>query len=93
MFPSYSLQLVGYQGSCGSPTVDLASVTILLNFVISNPRARFMGIDLKNFALYIYMPCLEFTWIAYDTIPQEIKYQYNVSNIQHNVMGAPDTDN
>ena len=43
--------LIAYQGNCGTPTVDLLTVKMLLNSVISTPEAKFMTIDIKDFYL------------------------------------------
>ena len=45
-----------YPGDCGTPTVDLLTVKLLLNSVISTAGARFMTIDIKDFYLNTLMP-------------------------------------
>ena len=41
--------LIFYPGHCGTPTVDLLTVKLLLNSVISTPDAKFMTINIKDF--------------------------------------------
>ena len=36
---------------CGTPTVDLLVVKLLINIVISNPNTKFMTIYIKDFYL------------------------------------------
>ena len=37
--------LIAYPGDCGTPTVDLLTVKLLLNSIISTPGTKFMTID------------------------------------------------
>ena len=43
--------LLVYPGDCGTPTVDLLTVNLLLNSVVSTQGAKFMTIDIKDFYL------------------------------------------
>ena len=43
--------LIAYPGDCGTPTVDLITVKLLLNSVVSTPGYKFMTIDIK----YLYL--------------------------------------
>jgi hypothetical protein len=45
---------VHYSFNTGTPTANLLTVKLLINSVISTPRARFFMIDIKNF--YLCMP-------------------------------------
>jgi len=47
---------VNYPDDCGTPTVDLLTVKLLLNSVVSTPNAKFMTIDVKDFYLNTPMP-------------------------------------
>ena len=51
---------LNYLGDCGTPTVDLLTVKILLNGVISTPNAKFPTIDIKDFYLNIAMARSEY---------------------------------
>ena len=44
-------KLIAYPGDCGTPTVDLLTVKLLLNSIISTLGAKFMTIDIKDFYL------------------------------------------
>ncbi len=43
--------LLHYPGDCGTPTVDMITVKLHLNSVISTKNARYCTIDLKDFYL------------------------------------------
>jgi hypothetical protein len=40
--------LIDYPGDVSTKTADLTTAKILFNSVLSTPKAKFMGIDLKN---------------------------------------------
>ena len=40
---------VDYSGDCGTPTVDLLAVKLLLNIVVSTQRDRYIKTDIKYF--------------------------------------------
>ncbi len=48
--------LVNYPGEVGTPTADMLLIKIMLNSVVSTPRAKFMGIDISNFYLNTPLP-------------------------------------
>ena len=41
--------LIAYPGDCGTPTVDLLTVKLLINSIISTQGAKFMTIEIKDF--------------------------------------------
>ncbi len=41
--------LINYPGDCGAPTLDLLTVKLMFNSIISTPNAKFMTIDIKDF--------------------------------------------
>ena len=43
--------LIAYPGDCGTPTVDLLTVKLLLHSIIYTPGSKFMTIDIKDFYL------------------------------------------
>ena len=53
--------LIVYPGDCGTPIVDLLTVKLLLNSIISTPDAKFMTIDIKNF--YLNTPMDQFKYM------------------------------
>ena len=50
---------VKYPHDCGMPTVDILTVKLLLNSIISTPRAKFMTLEVKAFYLNTPMPRYE----------------------------------
>ena len=42
---------INYPGNCGTPIADLLTARLLLNSIISTPKAKFMTMDIKNFYL------------------------------------------
>ena len=40
---------INYPNDCGTPTADLLIVKLLLNSIISTPKAKFMTMDIKIF--------------------------------------------
>jgi hypothetical protein len=43
--------LINYPNNCGTPTVDLLTVKLLINSIISTPNTKFMSVDIKDFYL------------------------------------------
>ena len=52
--------LIVYPNDCGTPTVNLLTVKLLLNSIISSPGAKFLTIDIKNFYLNTPMKRFEY---------------------------------
>ena len=63
---------VNYPGDCGTPTVDLLTVKLLLNSVISTPNAKFMTIDIKDFFLNTPMARSEFMRLKLSNLPDNV---------------------
>jgi hypothetical protein len=61
--------------------VDISTVKILFNSVISTPEAKFMTVDLKDF--YLNMPMEEFKYmrIPVAMIPEDFMEQYKLALI------------
>ncbi len=51
--------LVNYLNDCGKPTADLLTIKLMFNSIISNPNAKFMTINIKDFYLMTPMECYE----------------------------------
>ena len=45
------VKVLNYDGEIRAPIADLISLKILLNSVITNPNAKHMTVDIKNFYL------------------------------------------
>jgi hypothetical protein len=52
--------LIDYPGDVSTKTADLTTAKILFNRILSTPKAKFMGIDLKNFYLNTPLDCYEY---------------------------------
>jgi hypothetical protein len=77
--------LVNYPGDCGTPTVNLLTVKLLLNSIISTPNAKFMTLNLKNFYLMTPMKQCEYFHMKLELFPQDIIDKYDLANkVNHN---------
>jgi len=74
---------IDYPGVVRTDTADMMTAKLLLNSVVSTPRARCCILDVKDFYLNNKLPRYEFMRIAYKLIPDEIKKQYNLHKIVH----------
>jgi hypothetical protein len=72
--------LINYPGDCGTPTVDLLTVKLLLNSVISKPYAKFMCIDIKDFYLCTPMSQYKYFRMKLELFPNNINKEYNLRN-------------
>ena len=71
--------LIAYPGDCGTPTVDLFIVKLLLNRIISTPDAKFMTIDIKDFYLNTPVAQYEYMCLKLCDIPVDVSRHYNLS--------------
>jgi hypothetical protein len=72
--------LINYPGDCGTPTVDLLTVKLMFNSIISMPSAKFMTIDIKDFYLMNPMDRFKYFRMNLDLFPQDIIKEYGLSN-------------
>ena len=70
---------VNYPGDCGTPTVNLLTVKLLLNSVVSTLNAKFMTIDIKDFYLNTPMSRFEYMRLKLSDLPAEFVKQYNLT--------------
>ena len=70
-----------YNYDISTPTVELITVKLLLNSVVSTPNAKFMTIDITNFYLNIEMTNYEYIRMHISIFPQHIIDHYNLNNI------------
>jgi hypothetical protein len=91
---------VKYPDDCGTSTVDLLTVKLLLNSIISTNNAKFMTIGTKIFYLMTPMKCKEYFRMKIDLFPQDIINKYNLHDkvdangnifceIHHGMYGFP----
>ena len=64
-------KLVMYPRNCGTPTVDLSTIKLLLNSVVSTPGAKFMTIDIKDFYLDTPMDRFGYTRLKLSDLPED----------------------
>ena len=76
--------LVEYPGNVSTDTTDITTAKILFNSILSTPKARFLGIDIKNFYLNNDMTRYEYMKIPLDLIPEDIMVKYNIKEKGHN---------
>ena len=70
--------LIVYPSDCGTPTVDLLTVKLLLNSIISSPGAKFLTIDIKNFYLNTPMERFEYMRLKLSDLPEDFVERYNL---------------
>jgi hypothetical protein len=68
--------IVNYPNNCGTPTVDILTVKLLFNSIISTPNAKFMTIDIKDFYLMMPMDCYEYFRMKLELFSQDIINKY-----------------
>jgi hypothetical protein len=92
--------LVSYPDDFGTPTVDLLTVKLLFNSIISTDNAKFMTIDIKDFYLMTPMKRYEYFCIKINLFPQDIINGYNLHDnmdanrnmfcqVRHGMYGLP----
>ena len=82
--------LIVYPGDCGTPTVDLLTVKLLLNSVISTLDAKFMTIDIKDFYLNTPMDRFEYMKLKLSNLPEDFVTLYNLmSKVDQNGFVYP----
>jgi len=75
---TYSGDKSDYPYETSTPTVDISTVKLHLNSVISTPGARYMTLDLKNFYLNTPLERFEYMRIPISIFPEPIINQYNL---------------
>ena len=70
--------LIAYPGDCGTPTIDLLTVKLLLNGIIYTLGAKFMTIDIKDFYLNTLMARYEYMRLKLCDIPEDVTKHYNL---------------
>ena len=73
-----------YDGKTKTPTADLITLKLLLNSVLSTPKAKFLTIDIKNFYLETKLKNKQHMFLPADLIPKEIMDACNLHELVHN---------
>jgi hypothetical protein len=71
---------VNFPEDCGTPTVDMITVKLHLNSVISTKGARYCTIDLKDFYLMTPMTRPEYMRMKIKDLPKDFVIMYNLAN-------------
>ncbi len=69
---------VNFPGNCGTPTVDMVTVKLHLNSVISTKGACYCTIDLKDFYLMTPMTRPEYMRMKIKDLPEDFVIMYNL---------------
>ena len=75
---------ITYPGIVTTPTADIATAKLLINSIISTPKARFMTIDIGNFYLGTPMSRPEYMSMPLSIIPPHIVKSYQLGKLTHN---------
>ncbi len=73
--------MVRYPFDAGTPTANLLTIKLLINSVISTPRARFFMIDMKDFYLCTAMTRYKYMRLKLSDMPDNVIAHYHLLNI------------
>ena len=93
---------VNYPGDRGTPIVELDTVKLLLNSIVSIINAKFMTIDIKDFYLNTPMERSKYMHLKLSDLPKSEAQQYNMEaketkggyvhvDIKRGMYGLPQT--
>ena len=69
---------VNYPVDCGTPIVNLTTVKILLNIIVSTLNAKFMTFDIKDFILNTPMARSNYMRLKPRDLPEIVVQHYNL---------------
>jgi hypothetical protein len=72
---------VHYPFDAGTPTANLLTVKLLINSMISTPRARFFTMDIKNFYLCTPMTRYEYMQLKLSNMLEDVIAPYYLLDI------------
>ncbi len=70
--------LINYPRDCRVPSLDLITVKLLQNSIISMPHSKFMPLKPKDFYLMTPMKHYEYFRMKIELFPQDIIYQHDL---------------
>jgi hypothetical protein len=76
--------LIHYPGNCGTLTVNMVTVKLHLNSIISTTNACYCTINLKDFYLNMPMDQPEFMRMKLSDLPPNFVEFYNLTNLANN---------
>ncbi len=72
---------INYPDDCGTPTADMTLFKILVNSILSTPKAKCLMIDIKDFYLNTPMLRPEYMKLKITDIPQEVVEHYELTDV------------
>ena len=69
---------VNYLVDFVTPTLNLTTVKLILNSIVSTLNAHFMTINIKDFYLNTPMACSEYMHLKLSDLPNSVVKQYNL---------------
>ena len=75
---------ISFDGDTAAHTASMQLIKILLNAVVSDPKAKFMTADIKDFYLGTPLPTVEYMRIKLDHIPQSVIDQHGMAAYARN---------
>ena len=72
---------INYPDDCGTPTADMTLFKILVNSIISTPKAKCLTADIKDFYLRTPMKRPEYMRLKLTDIPNEVIDHYNLREL------------
>ncbi len=73
-----------YPGIVSTPTAELTTVKLHLNSTISDPQAKYLILDIKDFYLNTPMSRYEYMWVPVTMLPPEVMDAYKLHDLVHN---------
>ena len=70
---------VDYQGDCGTPTVELTTVKLLLNSIVPTLNSKFMTTYIKDLYLHTSMAQSEYMRLKLSDLPNSVVQYYNLA--------------
>ena len=71
---------INYPKDYEMPTADILTIKLLLNSVISTPKAKFMTMHINNFYLNTPLKRYKYLWLKLANIPEYVTKQYELAD-------------
>ena len=73
--------LIEYEDDLSTPTVDITTINVIINSVLSTHSGKFMTLDVKDFYLNTDLDVWEYMKMEINIIPEEVIKEYNLRDI------------
>ena len=70
--------IINYPGHCGTPTLELTTVKLLINKIVSTLNAKFIKTDIKDFYLNTPMAQNKYMCLKISNLPKIMVQHYNL---------------